>query len=132
MEGQVLAVCVTLVMKPDVGSREGTPALIRSLGGDLDTRHCGPRLGAFVQNLKEGGCVHRVAPQSSHLPRSKRRTMCGWRYDGVGTLIGATFRRLDESSRRCQKCFPHNGAAAVAAMRAVQHKAEEELESIQE
>ena len=76
--------------------------------------------------------MHRVAPQSSHLPRSKRRTICGWRYDGVGTLIGATFRRLDESSRRCRKCFPHNGAATTVAMRAGQHKAEEEQDSIEE
>ena len=111
---------------------EGTPALTRSLGGDLDTRHCGSRLGAFVQNLKEGGCVHRVAPQSNHLPRSKRRTICGWRYDGMGTSIGTTFRRLDEPLRRCQKCFPHKSAAAVAAMRAVQHKAEEQPETIEE
>ena len=71
---------------------------------------CGPRPASYVENLKPGGRVHRVAAQSQRLPRSKRVTQCGWRYGAVRTLI-CSFNRLDDSSRKCAKCFPWRDAA---------------------
>ena len=89
-------------------SPENVEAPARAMKGDRVAGNCELR-GAFVRNLKLGGSVHRIAPESQRLPRFRRRTICGWNYDGVGTLISAAFLHVDESFHRCQKCFPKTG-----------------------
>ena len=97
-------------------SPENVEAPARAMKGDRVAGNCELR-GAFVRNLKLGGSVHRIAPESQRLPRFRRRTICGWNYDGGGTLISAAFLHLDESFRRCQKCFPKTGTHTAAARR---------------
>ena len=57
----------------------------------------------YLANLRVGGCLHRVPVGMMELPRSKRRTCCGWRF-GQAVSLAAPQVRVDPG-KRCRKCF---------------------------
>lgn len=80
-------------------------------------KNCELRQDAFVQNLRLGGIVHRVALDSRRVTRCQRRTMCGWSYTEGGTVVSAVFFKLEPSFRRCQKCFFRNHVCTATIKR---------------
>ena len=60
----------------------------------------------YVVNLKDRGRLHKVRPTCLKLPRSKRRTCCGWRFGQVGALPTKQLTELTTIGKPCRRCFP--------------------------